>query len=174
MRPLVILAAAAIGVSQLGCLGADTDMLRQGDPAPEFAAVSLETGDTLSLADLSGQPVLVNLWATWCAPCLTETPYLQSLHEKYSEHGLRIVGVSIDDPDQRVAVGAFVERMGVEYDILLDPEKRSETAFRATLGLPNSILIDRKGKVVFSWFGGVDAADSTFVVGLEQTLGLSR
>jgi len=126
------------------------------------------------LADFRGETVLVNLWATWCAPCLTETPYLQSLFEQYGPEGLRIVGVSIDDADQREAVSTFVNGMGVEYDILLDPEMSAQAAFNATLGLPNSILIDRDGKVVFSWFGGVDAADSTFVAGLEKALGLAR
>jgi thiol-disulfide isomerase/thioredoxin len=58
-----------------------------GRPVPAFQAMSLE-GDTVSLADLVGSPVLLNLWATWCVPCRRETPYLQGVHERFGPRGL--------------------------------------------------------------------------------------
>ena len=71
---------------------------RVGEPAIEYVATTLE-GDSVSLASLRGQVVLLNLWATWCAPCRQETPYLQSVFEEYQGEGLRVVGISLDTGD---------------------------------------------------------------------------
>ena len=97
------------------------------------------------------------------------TPYLQSLHEKHRGDGLRVVGVSVDPASERPAVDEFLAEMGVSYDILLDPDGTSEDIFFAR-GLPNSILIDETGTVVFSWLGPIPEGDPTFLAGLEQTL----
>lgn len=147
--------------------------LRQGDPLPEFSANSLKEGRSVSLSDYVGEVLLVNLWATWCVPCRTETPYLQSLFDSYEEEGLRIVGVSVDPEVALEDVEAFIEEMGVTYDILLDPRGRSEAAFQAR-GLPNSILVGRDGTVLFSWLGPIEEGDPTFLQGLRQALSAPR
>jgi cytochrome c-type biogenesis protein len=85
---------------------------RLGEPAIEYAAATLE-GDTVSLASLRGEVVLLNLWATWCVPCRTETPYLQSLFEEHQSEGFRIVGTSLDTGNAADQVAAFVEEYGV-------------------------------------------------------------
>lgn len=143
--------------------------LKQGDPLPHFSAPSLTENSPVALTEYEGQVLLVNLWATWCVPCRTETPYLQSLYETYREDGLRIVGISVDPSGALDEVEGFVDEMGVTYDILLDPDGRSEAVFRAR-GLPNSILVDRAGTVSFSWLGPIEEGDPTFLAGLEQAL----
>ena len=140
-----------------------------GDPAPEFQAVSLETGRTVSLADYAGQTILVNLWATWCAPCRFETPYLQSVYEENRERGLMIVGVSVDSPSAIDSVWDFLEEMGVTYDILLDPDIVSTDAF-LPFGYPASYLIDGEGVVRFVRVGPIEEGDPAFLEALEQTL----
>ena len=158
-----------------GCLPADAGGLGFGDPVPQFSAQTLDGERFASLKDYRGHTLIVNLWATWCVPCRTETPYLQSLYEEYRDRGLRIVGISVDSESDWPAVEAFLEEMGVEYDVLLDPQGRSEKTFRAR-GLPNSILVDAGGQVVFSWLGPIEEGDPTFLAGLEQALteGVSR
>ena len=64
------------------CVPGDLQPPQVGDPAPEFQAMSLDGERTVALADYAGQTILVNLWATWCAPCRQETPYLQSVYEE--------------------------------------------------------------------------------------------
>ncbi len=140
-----------------------------GDPAPEFQAVSLETGRTVSLADYAGQTILVNLWATWCAPCRFETPYLQSVYEENRERGLMIVGVSVDSPSAIDSVRDFLEEMGVTYDILLDPDIVSTDAF-LPFGYPASYLIDGEGVVRCVRVGPIEEGDPAFLEALEQTL----
>lgn len=151
------------------CIPSESVTLRAGDPAPAFTAISLETGSPLSLTDYRGKTLLVNLWATWCHPCKTETPYLQSVYERYQDRGLRLLGVSVDRRADHDAVIEFVEEFGVTYDIALDPDALSRDLFRAR-GLPTSVLIDREGAVAFSWIGPIPEGDPTFIGGLEATL----
>lgn len=161
--------AAALAVQVPACIPSEEATLRHGDPAPEFTAIALEDGNPVSLTDYRGQILLVNLWATWCHPCREETPYLQSVYERYRDRGLRILGVSVDLTADSAAVVEFVHEFGVEYDIALDPEAVSREVFLAR-GLPTSVVIDRDGAVAFSWVGPIPEGDPTFVEGLEAAL----
>ena len=140
-----------------------------GDPAPEFQAVSLDGERSVALTDYAGQTILVNLWATWCAPCRFETPYLQSVYEENQERGLMIVGVSVDSPFALDQVNDFLEEMDVTYDILLDPDMVSTDAF-LPIGYPASYLIDGEGVIRFTRLGPIAEGDPAFLEALEQTL----
>ena len=168
-RTGAVLAIALPALCASSCIPSEAPTLSRGDPAPAFAAMSLKGGFPASLDDYRGHTLLVNLWATWCEPCKTETPYLQSLYEEHRDRGLRILGVSVDRKADLPAVADFVREMGVEYDIALDPMATSREAFRAR-GLPTSVLIDREGVVYFSWIGPVPEDDPTFLAGLNDVL----
>jgi peroxiredoxin len=134
--------------------------LTEGDAVPAYAAATLG-GDTLSLADLRGQAVMLNIWATWCIPCRAEMPGLQSLHEQLGEEGLRVVGVSIDAGGATESVRMFLEDFGITFTILHDPSERVTRAFR-TMGVPETFLIGRDGRIVKRWIGKFDPmAEST-------------
>ena len=77
----------------------DVRPVRPGSRAPDFRAVNLATGDTVSLRDYEGNIILLNIWATWCVPCEVEMPSMQRLHELLGPRGLKIVAVSIDDEE---------------------------------------------------------------------------
>ena len=164
------IAVTATAAALWSCIPSEGPTLRRGDPAPPFTATSLTDGSPVSLTDYRGKTLLVNLWATWCHPCRAETPYLQSIYERYREDGLRILGVSVDLPADSPAVVHFVEEFGVEYDIALDPEATSQDVFLAR-GLPTSVLIDRNGNIAFSWIGAIREGEPTFIEGLEAVLG---
>jgi len=92
-----------IGLFQAGCergSAGPPPRPEVGVAAPAFGGVTL-AGDSLRLADLEGGPILLNLWATWCPPCRTEIPFLQSLHEEFGSRGLQVVGVSVDGAGNR-------------------------------------------------------------------------
>lgn len=150
-----------------GCVG-ERGGPRVGAPAPEYVAATL-AGDSVSLASLRGNVVLLNLWATWCAPCRHEVPFLQSLHERHGKDGLAVVGVSLDARGARQAVEEFAREYGVTYRILVDPEMRAMDTYRV-LGLPASFLIDRSGTLRWMRFGPLAADDVEFTQALEAML----
>jgi peroxiredoxin len=137
-------------------------------PVPEITFFD-GSGNERSLADFRGEVVVLNLWATWCAPCRHETPFLQSLYEQRRDEGLEIVGISMDTGDARDQVEEFVREFGVRYPILLDPQMRGMDSYRV-LGLPASFLIDRDGTLRWMRFGPVSADDDEFMKALGATL----
>ena len=141
---------------------------RVGAPAPEFAAPTL-MGDTVSLASLRGDVVLLNLWATWCAPCRHETPFLQSIFEEHAEQGFRIVGVSMDTRDAADQVAMFVEEYGVTYDVLHDSRMVAMDLYQV-LGLPATFLLDREGRLLWMRYGPIAKNDRDFEAALADAL----
>ncbi len=146
--------------------------VRIGDPAPVYAARTI-AGDPVSLADLRGRVVLLNIWATWCHPCRTEIPELQALFEKEQARGLEVVGVSIDAGGEDEDVAEFAEKYGVTYPIWRDGDGRVSTTF-AAVGVPASYLIDREGVLRWSHLGPVTASDPALAQALETALGAGR
>jgi cytochrome c biogenesis protein CcmG, thiol:disulfide interchange protein DsbE len=123
-------------------------------PAPELT-LSDTQGASRSLADYQGQVVLVNLWATWCAPCKEEMPTLQAYYHKYKEDGFVIV--AINDGDPATDVLKFVEDYELTFPVWLDPTYiATEQAFH-TLNLPTSFVIDRSGTIQLTWMGEISA-----------------
>jgi cytochrome c biogenesis protein CcmG, thiol:disulfide interchange protein DsbE len=143
-----------------------------GQPAPAYAAPSMD-GDTVALADFEGEVVLLNIWATWCAPCRVEMPHLQALHEELAEEGLRIVGVSVDSQRSRGAVTRFTGDLGIEFLILQDPGERISHLFNA-YGIPFNALIDREGIIRWRQVGPVTADDPRLRAALEEALSASH
>jgi thiol-disulfide isomerase/thioredoxin len=123
--------------------------LQQG-PAPDFALQSLE-GQTMKLSDFRGKAVLLNFWATWCAPCKIEMPWFVELQKQYASQGLQIIGVAMDDASTK-DIADFAKEMGVNYPVLLGKEAVGE-AYGGVQFLPENFYIDRSGKIVDRAFG---------------------
>ncbi|MDH5805661.1 MAG: TlpA family protein disulfide reductase [Gemmatimonadota bacterium] len=151
-------------------LGLSTDLryVTVGYEAPEFSAVDVRTGDTLSLSDFKGEVVLLNLWATWCLPCRTEMPSMQRLYDELGPDGLRIVAVSVDqDPSEQVM--EFANEYGLTFDVLHDRSGRIDIAYQTT-GLPESLILDRDGVIVYKAIGEVMWDDDVQVDRLKRLL----
>lgn len=165
LAPLTLALALAFA---LGCEGPQPEVGNVGQVVPAYAAPDLG-GDSVRIADLRGDVVLLNIWATWCIPCRREIPELQALHQDYSGRGLRVLGVSVDAGDAESDVAEFAESFGMTYTILRDPDERVSTLF-ATPGVPASFLVDREGVVRWRHLGPFKATDSTFVSVLNSLL----
>jgi cytochrome c biogenesis protein CcmG/thiol:disulfide interchange protein DsbE len=115
-----------------------------GEPAPDFSMRTLD-GQTLTLADVKGQVVILNLWATWCGPCRAEMPTLDLLQVNGYPHGLRIYGVLVNDPQ---AEG----RLGKIQKVLHYPlAKRISGSYKPIKGaVPTNYIIDRRGIVRYA------------------------
>jgi peroxiredoxin len=124
------------------------------DRASDFTLRSLD-GHTVHLADLRGRTVLLNFWATWCAPCRVETPWLVDLDHRCRAQGLTIIGVSMDD--SREAVPTFAKEYHVEYPILIGTPAVAD-AYGGVRFLPQTFLIGRDGTIISRTFGIRDKA----------------
>ena len=139
-----------------------------GDPAPEVNLVSID-GKKVSLDAHRGRAVLLNLWATWCVPCLEEMPELAKLHDRFGPQGLDVIGVNVDDAKAIDQVHAFIERLEVPFDIWLDPEMSVAKSVRVH-ALPATFLIDPKGEIVFRKNRDIKADDPELAKALEQAI----
>ena len=118
-----------------------------GSKAPDFQLIEAATGDSISLREeYLGTVTLVNIWATWCAPCRLEMPSMQTAFEELGERGFRIAAISIDASDSDKVV-AFGEELGLTFDLLHDQSMRVQLTYQTT-GVPESFLLDKNGIVV--------------------------
>jgi cytochrome c biogenesis protein CcmG/thiol:disulfide interchange protein DsbE len=122
---------------------------------PDFRLSDLSGADW-HLRDDRGKVVLLNFWATWCEACRYETPDLVQVAHRYSDRGLVIVGIDMDD-DPPKAAPPFVRKFGIPYKIVIG---NYDFGLANHLdALPTSILLDRQGRLVKSWEGAVDERD---------------
>jgi len=114
-------------------------------------------GEALSLESLRGKVVLVDFWATWCKPCIKTMPELEAIYRDYEKLGLAVVGVSVDQGDDREKkVKKFLDKKPVAYPIVIDTEEAASWEAFHVVALPTLYLIDREGKIVERWTGVVD------------------
>lgn len=132
--------------------------LEKGSVAPDFELKVLGgEGHTIKLSSLRGKGVLLNFWATYCEPCKIEMPWLVELQNKYGPEGLQIVGVAMDDVDEKT-VAEYAHKMGVNYPVLIGTEKVADS-YGGIEGLPMSFYLDRSGKVVDRILGLVSKSE---------------
>lgn len=149
---------AAFLMMLAACGEVDARQGQVGTVAPPYAAVALD-GDSVRLGELRGTVVLLNVWATWCAPCREEIPDLQALHEENVERGFAVVGVSVDGRREGDAIRRFVADFGMTYPIWHDPDDKVGSTFR-TIGVPATFLIDREGVIRWRHLGPVQRGDA--------------
>jgi peroxiredoxin len=148
----------------------DVRPVRPGSEAPGFSAVNLADGDTVSLQHYDGDVILLNLWATWCAPCEVEMPSMQRLHEQLGPSGLKIVAVSVDTQESAL-VAQWVNQRGLTFDVLHDRSGKIMTDYQAT-GWPESFIIDRDGVIVRKIWGPAEWDDPAELAVFRRLLGL--
>jgi cytochrome c biogenesis protein CcmG, thiol:disulfide interchange protein DsbE len=129
---------------------AQTSLLNH--PAPRFVRTSL-TGQPINLRAYRGKVVLLNFWATWCAPCEIEMPHFVDWQNRYGPRGLQIVGVTMDD-DPALARTAS-QKLRINYPIAIGDAKLGEL-YGGVLGLPVTFLIDPQGKIRARFEGETD------------------
>jgi peroxiredoxin len=113
-------------------------------PAPEFALKDAD-GKTVHLADYKGKVVLLDFWATWCAPCKIEIPWFMEFEQQLKDRGFAVVGVSMDEDGWGV-VKPYLQEMKINYRILLGNEQVG-SIYGGVDSLPTTFLIDRQGKI---------------------------
>lgn len=132
------------GATEQGSNAPDPRTLYLGRPAPDFTLRNLDGGQT-QLSALKGQVVLLDFWATWCGPCRSTMPKLDSLSKKFKKQNVVVMG--IDDNEDEQTVRDFIRKNHFEYPILLSSRRDGVLESYSVRGLPTMVLIDRNGIV---------------------------
>lgn len=142
-----VVAGLVTGAFTLAKLGADIDQVGVGTRAPDFRAIDLATGDSVSFREhYEGAVTLVNIWATWCIPCRVEMPGMDSVYQSLAPRGFKIAAVSIDEGSPE-DVRAFGQELDISFDLLQDRSTRIRDVYQTT-GVPESFLINKDGIIV--------------------------
>lgn len=120
-----------------------------GEVAPDFTGETA-SGETIRLSELRGRPVVLNFWATWCAPCEAEMPALQSASQRYEDAGLTILAVNAMEPVERV--DEFMTELGLTFPAVLDPAGEILDLYEVRV-FPTTVVVDAEGRVYARHFG---------------------
>jgi cytochrome c biogenesis protein CcmG, thiol:disulfide interchange protein DsbE len=127
-----------------------------GKPAPDVTlpvAANGERGARMQLAELKGQPVILDFWASWCGPCGMQAPILDRIARRHQQKGLVVLGVNVDDPLH--VASQYAIQKGLSYPILLDTNKEASGRYGVDK-LPSLVVIDRQGNVAAYLTGLID------------------
>jgi thiol-disulfide isomerase/thioredoxin len=153
----------------------DGAMLRPVVPAqlPEFSLDDL-TGKPVPISSWNGRSLVINFWATWCAPCRREIPLLQSLATDWADRGLTVIGVAVDYPDK---VRQFAEEFKIAYPLLIGEQDALDVAAKFGMdspGFPFTVFTDRRGEVVALFAGELHRPQAEFILNEVQNLNQAR
>lgn len=132
--------------------GAPPPSPREGFSAPDFT-LDLLGGGQVTLSDLRGQAVMINLWASWCPPCREEMPAIQNVYEDYKDQGLVVLAVNTTNQDSEEAAAAFVGEFGLTFPVPLDKTGAVSNRYQLR-GLPSTYFVDREGVIRSVVIGG--------------------
>lgn len=164
------LMVGAIVLALLGLIGAGAYVMRDemfpldvGSRAPSFVARTVDgTNQVRTLDDYRGKVVVLNVWATWCLPCIREMPTFERLHRTFPDSDLRIVAVSVDDLVGADSVRNYARGLGVTFDVLLDSTHAIDRIYQVT-GYPQTFVIARDGTIRKQWIGEANWASDANV-----------
>jgi len=155
----IVVGFAGVGVVWLILHPRSHRPVATGQSAPTFTLPGLPSGN-LSLAEFRGQVVVLNFWATWCPPCVMETPSLEQFAAEMKPDGVTVIGVSVDQDGQ--ALDQFVQQYHLTYPVARDPNRALAHRY-GTFKFPETYIIGRDGHVAEKIIGATDWADPRMV-----------
>jgi len=142
MLKVILVTILTSGLLITGCsAGSEPSTATVGEAAPSFTLQNLD-GQSISLNDLKGKPVLVNFWATWCGPCVSEMPYIQEIYGEWSGKGLVVLAINIGDSSSEAE--QFLQNHNLSLPVLLDTNKAVARRYNIR-GIPTTFFIDKDG-----------------------------
>jgi peroxiredoxin len=142
------------------------EIIEVGDAAPEFSIVA-DGGRSVSVANFGGKLLVLNFWATWCPPCVSEMPSLSQFQKDFGVAGVVVLGVSVDRNER--AYRRLIEQKKVAFLTARDPEARISSRY-GTFKYPETYVIDRHGKVVQKIIGPANWTDAGMISQIKALL----
>ncbi len=137
-----------------------------GDLGPEFSVVT-EEGKTLTRSSFGGKVLVLNFWASWCAPCREETPSMELFHKRLKDQGVVLLGISVDKSADKYK--GFLKRFGVTFPTSHDPAMKVSDSY-STYRYPETYIINREGRVLEKIVGRKNWTDPNFIKSIEGLL----
>jgi len=138
---VILVITLATGLVIVSCSSNSTQGAKVGDLAPDFQFYNPE-GKPVSLSDLRGKPVMLNFWATWCGPCVSEMPYIQQVYEEWSAKGLMLLAINIGGTPSQVE--EFLRNHNLSLPVLLDTKQVIARKY-GIWAIPTTFFIDKDG-----------------------------
>jgi peroxiredoxin len=175
LQPLMLIVLILVGVGIIVLLQTRNSSfnlsgkprLGKGVPAPDFTLPGLD-GQMVSLADYRGKVVLLNIWATWCPPCVDEMPSMEKLYQTLKAEGFEILAVSMDESGAR-AVAPFMKKHKLNFPALTDTKGALKSLYQTT-GVPESFIIDKDGVIVEKIIGPRDWASPGAIISFRNLI----
>jgi len=141
MLVITLVSVLTSGLVMAGCSPSSAQGVEVGNLAPDFQLQNLD-GQTVSLGNLQGKPVLINFWATWCGYCIDEMPYIQEIYEEWSDKGLEVLAINKGESSAKVE--EFIQSHTLSFTVLLDTKQDVAQRYNIT-GIPTTFFIDKDG-----------------------------
>ena len=162
-RTIIVLSVIALGFAITFSLKQNDSIFKYSKqiaieeelPAPDFTLPGLN-GELISLSEFKGNVVLVNIWATWCPPCVYEMPSMEKLHQQFKSEQFKILAISIDSQGAK-AVAPFMKNHNLTFQALIDPAGTIRTSYGIN-SIPQSFIIDKQGHLLKKIIGPIDWA----------------
>ncbi|MGD0075582.1 MAG: TlpA disulfide reductase family protein [Candidatus Binataceae bacterium] len=171
---LIVVGLVAVGLQRLKPHGAGSgatapgEEVAAGELAANFNLQDLD-GHHVTLESLRGKVVFLNVWATWCGPCREEMPSMETLFNKYKNRKDFVMLAISQDQMGRDVVAPYVQKYGYHFEVLLDPDNRIGDAYGIT-GVPETFIIDRKGRIVAHHMGSFDWSRDEVSAAIDELL----
>ncbi len=133
---------------------------------PNAQKFTLLDNQQVKLSDYLGKVVVLDFWATYCAPCLEEAPHLDALQRRFGAQGLEVIGLNVGGPDDRPKIPEFAERLKIKYTLGIPEPEMTNLYMGGDSRIPQTIVFDRKGRIVKHFVG----YDQTASAELERTI----
>jgi cytochrome c biogenesis protein CcmG/thiol:disulfide interchange protein DsbE len=160
----IILLGAALVWVVAGTL--EQKVINAGDTAPDFK-VTTDSGKTMTREDFGGKLLVLNFWASWCAPCIEETPSLEEFSREFGPKGVVVLGISSDRNEKRYR--SFKDRFNVTFETARDPDADISASY-GTFQIPETYVIDRSGKVIEKVISNQNWMDPEFLARVRRAL----
>jgi len=156
MLKAILVMILTSGLLITGCTVGSEPIATVGKPAPNFELQNLE-GQLISLSSLKGKPVLVNFWAIWCSPCVSEMPYIQEIYEEWSGKGLIVLAINMGESSPEIE--QFLQSHNLSLPVLLDTKEVVARRYNIR-GIPTTFFIDKDGIIQVKVIGAFPSKEA--------------